>query len=657
MKHFILALLPLIASSAAFSQEAFDIKNESQLTKILKQEKFDIDTNAKAVILYKKVETEVNDGELIYYIDFAAKILSDEAATDLSLVDDIVKTSSSSIGKITAETYNLENGAISKQKIEGDDILRENYSKGVDFYKFNLPAVKKGSVIHYSYKTNRLGWFLIPDYYLQADYPILFESYDLILPLYLKYEKLERVNVPLARVKYKNQLDTCSAGSWIEDLGGRGIHTLWIRRNSPAFQTEPMMASEDNYRERIRIQVKTVLINGIERSFEDSWNTYTKAIYENPHYVGQVFKGNGFLEDKVNELISGKLTDAVKAQAIYSFVRDSFNVKYTDKDFDLKTFFKDRAGSDNQINLLLAAMLRKAGLTANPVFLSSKPAERLNPYYPDIEITKNFIVCVQLDGKPIYLDASRKHLPFAYILPENYNGYAMLVDEKSKGIELNPNDLTEKSATSVTLKPGSKPNQLVMRLDAKPGNFEAYQFREKMIADTSKIRLAINESLNKASSGLTLTNVQVANLNSPDTALKIHIEATLDLEDNQTIYLNPFFDRFFESNPFSANERMYPIEMNYLTDENYVFSIELPKGYVVDDYPKSMIYKIDEKGHMVFKNTYNYDTASNTLNINSRFQNIESTYPPEAYENIRGFCSKIVEEQSQKIAIVKTTEY
>ncbi|KAA5536701.1 DUF3857 domain-containing protein [Taibaiella lutea] len=658
MKKILLALtITLISSLAARSQEIPNIKNEAQLIEILKQEKFDIDANAKAVILYKKVETEILNGSFEYYVDFVAKILSDEAASKLSLVDGIIKTRYSVIGKISAETYNLENGAVVKQKIEGEDILRENFTEGIDVYKFNLPSVKKGSVIHYSYKTTRPNWLLVPDYYLQEDYPILYESYDLNLPTYLKYDKLERVDNPLFRAKYKDQLDTCSAGTWVEDLGGRGIHTLWVRRNVPAFKAEPMIASEENYKERIRIQIKSVIINGVERGYGDSWENYAKTfLYGNSDYIGQVFKGNGFLSDKVDELIAGKTTDIMKAQAIYSFVRDSFNIKHTNKDFDLRTIFKDRVGSENQINLLLAAMLRKAGLSSNPVLLNSKPGERLNAYFPDTENANDIIICVQADHKPIYLDASQKHLPFAYVLPNNYNGYAMLIDATSKGIELNPNDITEKSTTIVTLKPGSKPNQLIMKLDARPGNYEAYEFREKMFADTSKIRLAIMESLNKTSSGFTLTDLRVNNLNTPDTALKIHVEATLDLEDNQTIYLNPFFDKFFESNPFSASERTHPIEMDYLDDKSYVFSLELPKGYIVDDYPKSTVYKIDEMGHMTFKSMYAYDTTTNTLNVTNRFQNIESTYPASAYESIRMFYSKIVGEQSQKIAIVKTKE-
>jgi hypothetical protein len=656
-KILIVCISIIITSLTAKSEVLPTIKNEEQLIELLKQEKFDIDSNAKAIILYKKVETEIYDGSFVYYIDFVAKILSDEAASDLSQIDGIVKTRYSVIGKMSGETYNLENGAVVRQKVDGEDILRENFTKGIDVYKFNLPAVKKGSIIHYSYKTTRPNWLLVPDYYLQEDYPILYESYDLNLPTYLKYDKLERVDAPLSRVKYKDQLDTCSAGTWVEDLGGRGIHTLWVRRNVQGFKTEPMIASEDNYKERIRIQIKSVIINGIERGYGDSWENYARTfLYGNQDYIGQVFKGNGFLGDKVDELTAGKSTDIMKAQAIYSFVRDSFNIKYTNKDFDLRTIFKDRVGSENQINLLLTAMLRKAGLSSNPVVLNSKPGERLNAYFPDTENADDIIACVQFDHKPIYLNASQKHLPFAYVLPKNYNGFAMLIDATSKGIELNPNDITEKSTTIVTLKPGNKPNQLTMKFDTKPGNYEAYKFREAMISDTSKIRLAIIENLNKTSSGFTLTDLQVTNLNTPDTALKIHIEATLDLDNNQMIYLNPFFDKFFDSNPFSANQREHPIEMNYLDDKSYIFSLELPKGYEVDDYPKSTVYKIDENGHMIFKSIYNYDTTSNTLNVTNRFQNIESTYPASAYESIRMFYSKIVGEQSQKIAIVKTKE-
>ena len=42
-----------------------------------------------------------------------------------------------------------------------------------------------------------------------------------------------------------------------------------------------------------------------------------------------------------------------------------------------------------------------------------------------------------------------------------------------------------------------------------------------------------------------------------------------------------------KENPFKSAERIYPVEMPCSTDEVFVANIEIPKGYVVDEIPKS----------------------------------------------------------------------
>jgi hypothetical protein len=65
-----------------------------------------------------------------------------------------------------------------------------------------------------------------------------------------------------------------------------------------------------------------------------------------------------------------------KARAAYAYVRDHFtntgrNV-IADDDQSLKDIFKSHKGSVAEINLLLTAMLREEGLTADAVILSTR---------------------------------------------------------------------------------------------------------------------------------------------------------------------------------------------------------------------------------------------------------------------------------------------
>src|SRR6186997_2941791 len=87
-----------------------------------------------------------------------------------------------------------------------------------------------------------------------------------------------------------------------------------------------------------------------------------------------------------------------------------------------KNILKDKKGSEAEINLLLVAMLRKAGLPADPLMLSTKSHGYALPVYPIMD-KFNYVVCrTAIGGKTFYLDASRPRLGFGRLTWECYNG-------------------------------------------------------------------------------------------------------------------------------------------------------------------------------------------------------------------------------------------
>lgn len=654
MKKNLVLLSSALSLAISLSAQTSDIISDpNKLLAVLQKEQFDIDPNAKAVVLYREQNSLLDDrGYIEKTYEFSAKILSDVAAQDLSLIN-VSHGDYSTVYSISGETYNLENGKVVKQEMEKKEVKDEKMMEAFKVTKFNLPAVKKGSVIHYIYKVRIPVYVFVPDYYLQLNYPILLQEYNLRVPGTINYQKFERINVPLTLATSKKILDTCQAGVWSESYGNNGTVYTWVRRNEPAFTEEPFMASEDNYKERVKLQITTW--GGM--TLDQDWNAYIKHVYfdNNNYYIGSVFKSNGFFDDKIKELTATSKSDIEKATAIYKFVRDSFNVKYQNREFSLRTTFNDRWGSEGAINLVLIGMLRRAKLECNPVLVSSRKNEHLNPIYQDMGNVDQILAQVIIDKKTIFLNAAEKNLPFATLLPESYNGYSQVINEKPWSIQLEPKDCKEKSASVYNIAPSTTKGNLTMKVDIRLGNYEAYLFRKAMQNDTSKIRKEIITQLKKGSLSVDIKQLEVQNLNNPEGALKIQYEGEIALDPNvKTIYFNPFFDPFYEENPFPATTRKYTIEMDYLTDKNYIMNIKLPENYEIDDFAKSKSYKYDEAGTLAFNNLWEFDDATKTLHIKSRLTTNETYFQPEHYEGLRNFYDKIVEEQQQKIVIKKT---
>ena len=53
-----------------------------------------------------------------------------------------------------------------------------------------------------------------------------------------------------------------------------------------------------------------------------------------------------------------------------------------------------------------------------------------------------------------------------------------------------------------------------------------------------------------------------------------------------------------KKNPFTAAERFYPVEMSYTVDDIYSLSMDIPKGYKVDEMPKSARVMLNENEGM-----------------------------------------------------------
>jgi len=120
---------------------------------------------------------------------------------------------------------------------------------------------------------------------------------------------------------------------------------------------------------------------------------------------------------------------------------------------------------------------------------------------------------------------------------------------------------------------------------------------------------------------------------------------------SEIIYFNPtMFSNAYRENPFKSDERKYPVEMNYPINEIYIFSMEIPDGYSIDELPRSA--KVSFNGN---EGVYQYqiEKTNNTIHLRSVVKLSKASYKASEYSNLREFFTYVVKKQQEQIVFRK----
>jgi hypothetical protein len=120
--------------------------------------------------------------------------------------------------------------------------------------------------------------------------------------------------------------------------------------------------------------------------------------------------------------------------------------------------------------------------------------------------------------------------------------------------------------------------------------------------------------------------------------------------NNEIVYFNPMFGEATKKNPFTAAERFYPVEMSYTVDDMYILSMEIPKGYKIDEIPKSARVMLNENEGMF---EYLISTNETSIQMRRRLTLKKANYTNEDYQTLRDFFGFIVSKEAEQIVFKK----
>jgi len=632
------------------------------------------DTSAKAAYLFKKGRTyfeySQHDGfKVVTEISAKIKIYKTEG---LDLADQKMRFYTDGDLKETvslsdAATYNLVDGKVVKSKLKGENEFVEKINKYWSQKKITMPNVKPGSIIEFKWLIKSPNYGELKDWNFQSFVPVNYAEYVTEIPEYFVYSINQRGYyspkvsqqkktgaIAIMSSERKNDgmaFKPISTSVERNEIQFEQVETTYKAENLPAMKDEGFVNNIGNYISSISFDLSsTKFPSSPMKSYATDWETVVKRIYENENFGAELNKTNYFEED-ITTLLKGIAAPDEKIVAIYNFVKS--NIKWNSNtgyscDEGVKAAYKKKTGTAAEINLMLVAMLRHAGLNANPVILSTR--SNGVPLFPSRSAFDYTIAAVQWQGETLLIDATEKY-GFINILPEraiNWSGRLIQPDGTSQIIELSPN---VHSKSIVNLMASVKEDGLVSgRIRNQYFDYYALNFRDKHADKTEESYI---ESLEGKFKGLEIEEYKIANKKE----LSKQVVEDFTFKNNglvekisDKLYFNPMLFLAQTLNPFVSENREYPIDFVFPKQEKTTISINLPEGYTVESLPKPAVIKMDEN---IGSFSYEIVNVGNQIQVSVTQTQNWIVVPGNYYGILKNFYKSLVEKETEKVVLKK----
>jgi hypothetical protein len=650
------------------AQEKSKIKFGNVTPDDLKRTVYEVDSLANAVIIADIGSSEfVGNSKGGFSIQFKrfirAHVLNKNGYDAANVVIPIYtdEDGEEQLVSLKAYAYNLQDGKVVETKLDTkDEVFKEKLDKHWALKKFTFPNVREGSILEYEYKLKSDFIFNLQPWEFQGKYPRLWSEYVVGMPQFYSYVTLLQGYQPFYLKDQKNKSATfviSKEGEGISGASERLSFTAnitdfrWVMKNVPAMKEESYTSTIKNHLARIEFQLSEYRDPYLPKNVMGTWTDLCTELLQSENFGVDLTRDNAWMSDVIKEATNGASGDLETAKGIYNYLRDHLTCTKTSAlktEKSLKSVFKDRNGSEAEINLLLTAMLLKAGIRADPMLLSTRSHGFAYEKYPLIDRFNYVVTRLSINDRHYFLDASRPGLGFGKLGYDCYNGHARVINADATPVTLRSDSLMEKRMTSVLII-NDESGKLVGTFQKQPGYYDSYNLRS-VIREKGKDQY-FDDVKKGFNAEIDIKAPVIDSLDSYEEPLRVKFDFSLNGNKEDIIYFNPMFSEGWRENPFKSAIRTYPVEMPYALDETYLLRLEIPKGYVLDELPKQVLVKLNDRGDGMFE--YRITESGGNISLRSRITLNRAIYAPEEYELLREFFNLVVKKQNEQIVFKK----
>ncbi|MEX0361904.1 MAG: hypothetical protein AB3N10_13065, partial [Allomuricauda sp.] len=549
---------------------------------------------------------------------------------------------SEKVQNIRAVTHNgIAKYWVQKAKIYATD-LTENWSEK----RFTFPNVKEGSILEYEYELVSPYLFNLTGWSFQSDIPKVRSEFYAEIPGNYVYNRslVGSLDLDINESKLKKSCFKVPGFATAADCEV----IRYVMKDVPAFkEDEDYMLAASNYISRIDFEMSEhKSVNGNVEKYTKSWKDVDRE-FRTDKDIGRQLTKQSFFGKNVPQMLFEEPDSLKRAMGIYDFVQNHFtwNNRYSiHKGGRVKSAFEKQMGSVGEIILTLINLLQLGGLKTDIVLMSTRKnglPKRTHPVMSDF----NYLIAkVDIGGTNYLLDATDKNIPFGMLPFKCLNHYGRVMDFKNGSYwhTINP---TKNNARVVRGRVflDMENNQLKGEFNtSETGYFGVSKQRTTQSLSEDDYLIALEKKFSPGIEGTISDYAKVEKLtNMSQVVEKFKLEWEQEL-NKKVLYLNPFFIRFFEENPFVLEERNYPIDFGHPRTFTYQIAIQIPEGYRIESLPEGKAMALGAKsGHLRFQ--CSSDQRLLTVLFNLKINH--SYFNSEDYDALKEFFKNAVDIQ------------
>lgn len=608
------------------------------------------DSSAVAVVLFDHgnlffYNKNLNETRTDYY--FRIKILKKEGLKKATI--NIPYYDKQEIKNISGITYNIVDQIKKASNLDYKNIFKKQLSSNWKEISFALPNVKVGSIIEYSYSLINPYELSMNDWEFQDDIPKIKSLYTSSIVANFKYNIRLNGFFPLDinNVSIKKNCVKYTGDGYTEHTVDCAVQEFAMK-DVPAYIEEKYTTSKKDNIARVSFKLETIkYASGRRDEFTSTWKSAEKKL-KSGLFFGSELKKTSFFKKNLPEKILNQTDLLSKSKEVYYFIQNHFtnnNKSFNFQKINTKKAFEDRNGTIPEINMSLYNALKSAGIEAYIVMSSTRRNGKPTQLFPIITDFNYLLVKIIINGKDYFLDASEKNLAFGLTPYYTLIGKVRVLDFKRGGYwqEINQSNRTStKTMMNIILdEDGIANNKLrVIKTGYDAQNKRAVIYNSDKddyleIFDTDKI---------------TLNNYSVKGKDYKDDQLVETLDFKVGKSANNSIQLQLFYLDKFVRNPFTLEDRFYPVNFGHTFSYKYRANILVPNNYKLKYLPENKAFALPNNGGKLVLNSKN---IGNKIIVLFQFEFKKVLYTNEEYFALKEFFNQIIKAQSTLITLEK----
>ncbi|MEZ0609120.1 transglutaminase domain-containing protein [Fibrella sp. WM1] len=616
-----------------------------------------VDTTAEAVVLYESANTRfsLRNQRILRQTDYYSKIrINKKSAYDRATIEMALHGDGPTreyVQNIEGATYTLQNGQVTKQKMDKAAVVNERVSNTLTVQKLTLPGVQEGCIIEYRYTRFSPDEETPPSWAFQQDIPVIWSDYKSTLSNYYHVKVIMMGYLPLTVHK-----STPVSGGLVPGIADEGaVESHYAVANAPAFKNEAYITTPRDYLSRIDFELASINIPGyLQKAYSLSWSDMDQTLLGLESFANQYQKAP-YLRS-VADGIKAKypVADTLgRVTAAYDYLRNAmtWNGQGNVQSDRLKKVLEQKKGDAADLNFMLIGLLRELGLNANPVILSTRDHGQINESYGMLRQFNYVVSHLTLGGKDFLLDATDRFvrpgvLPYRAL---NKLGRLILPNGNSRFVPLTTTERdTEAKIGAFTV---SEDGELKGTLSHSYSGYGAIDARESYKSRGEK---QFVDDVKQKKPDWQVEQVSFTNVSELDRPLTVNYTLTV-AEVAQVVgdrmYLRPMLTEGQQENPFKQPERQYPVDFAHGMETIFTTTYTLPAGYTVEEMPKPVIISLPDKGGRF---AYQVQSLENRITVVSRVLISKPLFMADEYGVLKEFYEKILQKHGEQIVLKKS---